>query len=323
MKIKSIVITVFGILLSILLIYITFSNTDPNKLIQIFLTIKLWGILLFPILTFFEILFRSIKWYLILKVFADIEFIRVFRFEVIALGINNILPFRMGEILKVLLVSKYYKTSKTTVASTVIIERLIDTIMLFVIFISYSLLGGINVDFVDKKTAMYVITFILLFIYTFFIYSDKVFEKKFFKNFEKNYPGFHSFITKIKTGGLCFKKPMTSTLIFLTGLIQWNFDVAINYIIAKALSIEIIDFPRSAITVVAGSLSASIPSMPGYFGNYEFAISRLCMIWGIEKNMAVIFPTIIHILSYTIITIACVFFIYYERIDIKKLIQRR
>lgn len=320
MRIKDLLTASAGILISLSLIYLTFSKIDTALFINHLSKMKISYIPLFILSTFLEILFRSIKWYLILLPIVNLSLSRVFKFEVIALGINNILPFRMGEISKVFLVSKNSNASKTTILSTVFIERLLDTIMLFLIFLIYSLSGGINIPFITKETGVIIILTILLFIYLVFVHSERLLEKEGFKRFERKHPRIYSIITKIRNGGISFKSPKLTILILASGFIQWNFDVLNNYIIARSLAISNLDLSRSAITVVAGSLSASIPSMPGYFGNYEYAISRVCMLWDIERELATLFPTIIHILTYIIITFAAVLFIYVEGFNIKRLL---
>ncbi|MCX7905777.1 MAG: flippase-like domain-containing protein [Elusimicrobiales bacterium] len=316
-------ISSIGILISLILIFFTFSNIKIDIFFSYLSKINILYIPFFIISTFFELLFRTMKWYFILIPITKIPIMKLFKFEVIALGINNILPFRMGELAKMILVSKNYNLSKTTALATVFIERLLDTIFLFIIFIWYSIIGNINIPFITKETGVFIIIITTFTIYFLFVYSEKIFKTKIFRKIEYKHPKIHSIILKIKNGGICFKSTKITILIIISGLIQWNFDVLNNYIIAKSLSIQNIDLPKAAITVVAGSLSASIPSMPGYFGNYEYAISRICMLWNINKELATLFPTLIHILTYLIITTTSLIFIYTEGVNMKKLINTK
>lgn len=321
MKLKDIMVAAIGIIISFLLIYLTFSNVDTYIFLSHLKDIDLKYIPLFVISSFFEIFFRTMKWYFILLPTIKTDIWKLFKFEVIALGINNILPLRMGELSKIFLVSKNYNASKTLVLSTVFIERLIDTIMLFLIFISYSIVGNINLPLIKRETSIIVILSIIIFIYLFFVLFEKTTKNsQHFHDIPKKHPKIYSLIVKIQNGGMCFKSLKLTFLIITVGIIQWNFDVLNNYIIAKSLSINEIDISKAAITVVAGSLSASIPSMPGYFGNYEYAISRICIIWGIEKELSILFPTIIHILSYLLITTTAVWFFYTDGIRIKNIL---
>lgn len=320
MKSKDIIISSVGIIISGGLLYFTFRNVDFGIAFNILKKSRYEFIFIFFVSMFFELFFRSLKWfYILLANSKKIKFWDIFKFEVISLGINNILPFRMGEITKMLLVNYFYKLSKTTTLSTVFVERLLDSLIIFSIFILYSRLGNINI--LLNQNTFILLNILIVVIIVLFIFSDRILKHKFFVNVEKKYPAVYNFAFKLKEGGKCFKNPKLTLYIFLSGIAQWNFDVLNNYFIAKALSINVIDYFKAAITVFAGSIAASIPSMPGYFGNYEFAISRVCMLWGIEKNLSTIYPTLIHVLTYLSVTVLAIIFIYSIGFSFKKIIN--
>lgn len=320
MKFKDIILALIGLLISFFLIYLTFRNIDFKKTITILLSCDFRFIFLFIISIFFEIVFRTLKWYLIILPNFKVNFTDLFKFEVIGLGINNILPFRMGEITKMLLVAKFYSASKTVVLSTIFVERILDSLILFILLLFYSKIGGINI-IINANFVFIVLNIIIIVILFGFRYSDIILNINYFKNFEKKHPKIHSVILKIRMGGVCFKNIGLTILILFIGVVQWNFDVLNNFFIAKSLDIREIDYFRAAITVFVGSLATSIPSMPGYFGNYEYAISRVCMSWSIDENLSIIFPTAVHILSYLIITISAVVFIYSLGFNLRRIIN--
>ena len=319
MKTKDLLIAITGILISIVLIYLTFKDFDFTNILPILKNMKISFLLLFFASTFLELTFRTLKWYLILLPIKKTEFLKLFEFEIISLGINNILPFRMGEFTKMFLVSKRYFISKITSLSTVFVERLLDTFILFSLFLIYSSAGNIDMR-INRSLIIIILLTVIFLVLLFFVYIEKV-AKLIFGEVEKKHPKVHQIIVKIKNGGVCFKNLGLTFLIYLSGIVQWNFDVLNNFFIAKSIQIHLIDYFKAALTVFAGSLSASIPSMPGYFGNYEYAISRIMILWGVDRNVAVIYPSIIHILTYLIITSASLFFIYREKNIIKNAIK--
>lgn len=320
MKTKDILIASLGIIISFILIYLSFKNADFSKFLLILKKSDISFMFLFLISTFFELLFRTLKWYFILKPNVTTDLKQLFKIEVISLGINNILPFRMGEITKIFLVSHFYAISKTTVLSTVFIERLMDTLILFALLLLYSKLGGINI-LINKTSFFIILNLAIIAVIILFIFSDKIMIHPKVKKFQNYHPKIHSFIIKIKNGGVCFKSLWLTFLILGSGIIQWNFDVLNNFFMAKALKIHAIDFFKAAISVFAGSLSASVPSMPGYFGNYEYAVSRVCMSWGIDKETSLLFATSVHILGYIVITVSAVIFIYSLGLNFRKILS--
>ncbi|MEF3280269.1 MAG: flippase-like domain-containing protein [Elusimicrobiota bacterium] len=320
MKKKEIFIAFFGIIISILLLYLSFKNINFLNLLEMLKKARIPFILLFFVSTFFEMIFRTLKWYLILNSNIKVDFYNIFKFEIISLGINNILPFRMGELTKMFLVAKFYSVSKTTVISTIFIERILDSIILFSLLLLYSKIGGINI-LINTTSIFIILNLAILIIIIGFVFSEKIIETQYFKKIEIKHPKIYSLIIKFKNGGKCFKDPKLAFAIFFVGIIQWSFDVLNNYFIAKSLEIKIIDYFKAAITVFAGSLSSSIPSMPGYFGNYEYAISRVCMSWGIEKELSILFPAMVHILGYILITLTAIIYIYSLGFNFKKILK--
>ncbi|MBP7795634.1 MAG: flippase-like domain-containing protein [Elusimicrobiales bacterium] len=321
MKTKDVLIASLGIIISVFLLYITFRDIDFYKIGSLLKMTDYRFVALFLVSTFFEMFFRALKWYLILKINVEgIKFWDVFKFAIVGLGINNILPFRIGELTKMFLVSSFYSVSKTMVLSTVFVERTIDTIILFSLFLLYSEFGNINI-IVDPAIILSILVVAVIVIFIFFIYADRILNFSYFKKLKISHPKLHSTLVKIKNGGRCFKNLKFTFLILFYGIVQWNFDVLNNYFMAKALDIDVIDYFKSAMTVFAGSISASIPSMPGYFGNYEYAISRVCMTWGVDKDVSIAFPTLIHIITYVVITVAAIVFIYSLGLNFKKIIN--
>ena len=320
MKLKDIILTFAGLLISLFLIYLSFRNVDFSKFLAVTERVNYSYIFLFFLSTFFEMLFRTFKWYFILIPVTKVPLKDLFKIGVISLGINNILPFRIGEITKMFLVSRFYEVSKTTVISTIFVERLVDTLILFALLLIYSHLGSINI-IINRPSFIFLIFVLIFIVILFFIFLEKILMHKKLKEFELSHPKIHSIIVKIKNGGVCFKNPYLFFMILFTGVIQWNFDVLNNYFIAKALKLNIMDYFKSAISVFVGSLSASVPSMPGYFGNYEYAVSRVLMSWRIDRETAVFFATSVHILTYLIITVSAIIFIYSMGLNFRKVIS--
>ena len=50
--------------------------------------------------------------------------------------------------------------------------------------------------------------------------------------------------------------------------------------------------------------------MPGYFGNFEFAIAKVAGVWGVNKEVAFAYATFAHVLTYLSITSVGLVFVY-------------
>lgn len=145
-----------GLFLSLLFIYLSFWKPDFSALFSgssgiiqaLFgqLRIDLHGLgkvlmnahyeyFLIGILVLIASLFvRAERWRIMLKpIHREIHYWPVYATMNIGYMINNILPLRMGEILRAYFLGKSEKISKSSVLATIVVERLIDTLAILIL----------------------------------------------------------------------------------------------------------------------------------------------------------------------------------------------
>ena len=139
---------IIGIIISIIGIYWAFKDfsfidfkKSLNQIDLIYLVIAslfLWG----------SVWLRGIRWKFLFKDDTAPTIKSLYRAELIGYFGNNILPLRLGELLRSLIVSKEYSFSKSFVFGTVILERLMDTMTLslfaLLLFLIYPLESDIK-----------------------------------------------------------------------------------------------------------------------------------------------------------------------------------
>ena len=56
--------------------------------------------------------------------------------------------------------------------------------------------------------------------------------------------------------------------------------------------------------------AASVPGVPGGFGNYEFAIVKVAGSWGVDREVASAYALGAHLLGYMVVTVVGLIFVY-------------
>jgi len=300
-----------GFFLSIGFIYIISKNVNIDILKNSFYQIKLVWVIPVIFITFIEVFFRGIKWKIILSPVKNINIFELFKLEIIGLSINNILPLRIGELIRGFMAGKNYSLSYVFVFSTILIERIADMVALLLIVAIVSYYGNFIPDIFGYKKYLFVLAFFAFFSISFIISIDKIKEISFFKIYIEKHPKIKHLIEKINEGGKCFHSIKNLTLIFSIALLQWFLNSLSYFFIACSFSInEKVNFFKSAALVFASAFAASLPSMPGYFGNIEFAVSKIMNIWGINYESSLAYAFSVHFIGYICITILGIFFIY-------------
>ncbi|MCK5583954.1 MAG: flippase-like domain-containing protein, partial [Elusimicrobiales bacterium] len=140
--------------------------------------------------------------------------------------------------------------------------------------------------------------------------EELILHHKLSKLFNK-FPRFMSVLKRIALGAKGFHNLKTAGMIIGCGFVQWFINILNFYIIAKAFNIDgIVNMFKSMKLVFAGAIAASVPGMPGYFGNYEFSISKVMSLWGISRDIGFAYASYLHVFGYIVITVVGIFFMY-------------
>ncbi len=144
MKNHLIISLVAGIILSVAALYFAFHNVPLNDLFKYLRSINyLWTIpAVFLVLVSFFI--RTLRWQFILQASHKINIWRAFHPLMIGFMINCILPGRVGEIARPLILQKNEKIPFATGFATVAAERIFDVVAL--VFFAVITLVSIEID---------------------------------------------------------------------------------------------------------------------------------------------------------------------------------
>ncbi len=299
-----------GSFLSLLFIYLLFRNIDLRSMFGYYASMNFIWLIPFTIVLIIQLMLRSLKWRLILLPVAKISFYDVFRIETAGLAINNILPFRIGEFARSFIASKMFNISFVSVFSTVILERIVDFLAMAILFASFSYLETFSISFFKPIYFIY-IGFAALTFFIFMLFSEKIMSTKTYTRFSLAYPSFSSFSSKIMDGLKSFNSPLNGILILFISLIQWLCEAINNYIFAIAFGLSyIVNLSKAGLILCSTALGVSLPSAPGYFGNFEFAAVQILSFWGVEKTAATAYAWALHSAEYIIMTGIGIFCVY-------------
>jgi glycosyltransferase 2 family protein len=84
--------------------------------------------------------FRSIRWQYLLRPIGTVHFGNALRTTIIGFAASALLPARAGEVLRPYLLARREGFSATAAFATIILERLLDTVMVLVLFAAFLLL---------------------------------------------------------------------------------------------------------------------------------------------------------------------------------------
>ena len=309
MKAKISIIT--GFLVGAVLLYLAFRSLDFKTLLEIYSHVNPLFLVPFALTALVELLMRALRWRLLLLPSGPVRLWDAFRLQAAGLALSNILPMRLGELARGTFGAKLFGIPMLTVFATILVERALDVLVLFLLFAAAAYTGNITGGFMHYNKLLWVLFGGLIAGLLALVFSDEIISHHWFSGFFARFPRLRSVFERVAMGVRGFHSFKSGLLIFVFAAAQWLLDALNYYWMAIAFGLEgTLNFARCVALVFSGAVAASVPGMPGYFGNFEFTLSRVMAAWGVPKDVGFAFASYCHVAGYILITLIGVVFVY-------------
>jgi glycosyltransferase 2 family protein len=317
MKNKTGISLILGLAVSVLALYLAFRNVPFDDLLTYFESINyVW---IFPAVATLLVSFvlRAYRWKIILEPAGKIGFWQSFHPLMIGFMINCILPGRVGEIARPVILQKKEDIPFSTGLATVAAERVFDIGMLIILFAV--LLNTINIDpnlnivfgkyhlnkallttvnkgtselllllvagiilLGFKKTRKMIIAVILWVPQAFFFVGPEVKKK-----IQNNISGrLVSFVENFAIGFMLIKYPAKICACIGLSILIWGLEAYSFYLMSLGCpGIELSFFELTAVLVILCFFIA-LPSVPGYWGIWEAGGVFALLLFGVSSKDA-------------------------------------
>ena len=308
---------ILGIIVSLSFLYLALKDIDYSKLMVYFGSENIDMVIYIFVVNIFLRIIIALRWHKMLDIFPDNSFVTTFNYTNIGYFVNNILPARLGDVIKSYLLAKKKKYSKTQVFTSAVIERIFDLLGLSVLFIIAvlrydipdNILNG-GLIFIGLLSFGTIVVLLMLRKKDFIDLKLDVISKYKIINFLKDKLGS---IFRYLQKYLNFKD--LSYLLISTALI-WFFYVLAGFIIIERLGGQL-SWDASMLSLIFLGVSFILPSTPGNVGVHQFACVLAFAILGLDKTEAVAFSFYYQIPVIVISIVLGFISIYYEGFSIK------
>lgn len=308
-----------GILLSILLVYLSVRGININDTINNLGNIRWLPVGAFIIIILFMQFLRSYRWGVILKPLQKIDQLTLFSVTSVGFLAIAAIPARLGELARPYLISKKSSIKFSSAFGTIIIERALDSLAVLFIMIIALLFVDLPSWMIKSGIIFLLITLIFIACIVALIWQrDR--SLNILNRFLNKLPGKITFkIEKIIHHLIDGFKIITDIkmlfyLLFLSAFI-WFIDVMAIYMLFLAFGFNL---PLLAAVVLMVILIAgiAIPTAPGYIGNWHFACILGLGLFGVAKPEALSFALVYHFLSIVFVVVLGIIFLPFNKFSI-------
>jgi len=323
-------VVIAGILISTFFLYLAFRRFDIEEGKR---ALKMANyIWLFPavISCMIAFLMRGIRWRYLLLPIKKCKVIDLVSTLSIGFMANNLLPLRVGELIRAYVNGKKENISKSSSLATIVVERVFDGLALVILLLVASLfLGSASYPqntfpgWLKKMTYLAWVIFLgtLILLYIMMRAKEltgKVIKKVFGFLKEPVLKKILDLTSSFIEGLNILRQRRKILTVSSFSILVWTFEGTTFYLGAKALNLSI-TYPQAYLTMVVIALGVMIPSSPAFVGVYEYFCITALALFAIDKSLALSYAVLLHFLQFSLIIGLGLFFLWKENLSLWKL----
>ena len=273
-------------------------------------------------LTFLGYWFRAIRWRYMLMPIKRITISQLFNVTVIGFMANNVLPVRIGELVRAYILGKKENLSKSLAFATIIIERLLDGLTILSFLIPIVLLFSFP-RWLKQAGIVLLFFYITIIIFLLLLHF---FSRQLIQTIWKLIAPFSPrlaqrlgrMLTSFCDGLKIFK---TKKQIFWICCFSYGIWIGASLVFMVFLYAFHITFPFYApfLLLVIIATGIAIPSSPGFIGTVQFFCVTGLAIFGVPESESLGFSIVYHASQYIPITLLGFFFMWKDHLHFKEI----
>ena len=281
---KNISIILGWIITILILVYIV-SKLDFSQFINHLKKVSYFDLFILTIIYLIGFIVRGIRTKIMLP---SLNFKQALGGIFLGYAANNVLPARLGEVLRAQVIGKHSNISRSTTLSNILVERILDGVAIVVLLFW----GSFALTLPDWANKLKLVGLIIFSVAILGLVLVNFLNQKYKFKFPDNFIG--NFIKNFLEGfRLSLKTPLTFFIVLFISVLIWGIESLMFY-----YGLVIFDLPKSlhlaCFVLGTVNLAALIPSSPGAVGLFEGTAIKTLEIFGVSMPLALAYSSVIH-----------------------------
>jgi len=314
-----------GIGISLFFLILVFRKIDLHQLAAAFRTIDYRYLAAALAITLFSYSFRAVRWHYLVLPLKKAGPRNLLAATIIGYMGNNLLPARLGEFLRAMVLAEKEQLEVSAVFATLVIDRLFDgfTVLLILVFTFFTVQLPPGMEKVQQGlvTGGYVTLVLYIAVIAFLVVLKRATARTIHMVAlllrplpqavsDRVIPLLGAFISGIRLPG----KPGELTALLLSSLVIWASAAWPIDLILKAFNIQL-PFSAALFILVFLVFAVMVPASPGYVGTYHAACMYGLMAFALPKEQALSVALVVHAVGFFPVIFFGIYFLWSEKIS--------
>jgi uncharacterized protein (TIRG00374 family) len=290
---KTVLRTILGIAISGVAIWILAGSVDVPRTFDVLRTANPLWILVMVGTCVLDVASRGARWQALLAPIRRLPYRRVLGYTYLGYLANNVLPARLGELVRTHALGEGEGISRPTVLGTVVVERIVDT----VIVVALAAIAVLTLGVAGAMSTAVVLGagFVGVLVVGLFVamISHRLPGAQRITVAAERYPRVLELARRLREGLAVVGRPATLGRALLFSAAAWTASIATFMAGASAVGIEL-TIPQAALLSSGVALATIVPSAPGYVGTFELTAVSIAKIFDANPDAAFAMALLVH-----------------------------
>ena len=284
---------IVGIAVSVVAIIIVLGSVDLARTAEVLgRTAPAWLLLVAAFIAG-DVLVRAVRWQRLLAPIRHVAYGSMLAYLLVGYLANNVLPARLGELVRSHYLGDREGMSRTATLGTVVVERVVDTAV--VVAIAAVAILVLNVRGVVTNAVLIGIAIVAILVVGLAIgvAAHRLPGAEAVARRAARWPRVGDLVTKLRTGLAVAGRPRTLFETLALSVVAWAATLLAFAAAGQAVGLEL-RIGEAALLSSGVALASAIPAGPGYLGTYELAAVKIAEALGLPTDEAFATALIVH-----------------------------
>jgi glycosyltransferase 2 family protein len=288
-----------GIGISILAFVLVFGSVDSQETIDILRAAAPGWIAVLAIFFALDVAIRSYRWRRLLAPIQDVPFRRTLAYLLIGYLANNVLPARLGELVRCHYLGDREGVSRTTALGTVVVERVVDIAVVVAIAAGAILVLSVRGMVRDAVLVGGAIGLLLIVGLAFMIAAHRLPGADRVATGVGRWPRVGELARRLREGLSVASRPRTLVEVIILTTLAWTATLLGFAAAAQAVGVQL-TIGQAALLASGTALASAIPSGPASLGTFELAAVRILGVMGVAEARSFAIALLVHAMIVTL-----------------------
>jgi uncharacterized protein (TIRG00374 family) len=280
--------------ISIVAVWFVLQGTDLARTADVLSRADLRWVAAGGVFMSLDLAFRALRWQRLLRPIAHVRYPPMLGYLLIGYLANNILPARLGELVRSHYLGDREGISRAAALGTVVVERIVDLVAVVAIAAVALLILSVRGVVANAVLVGGAVTGLFLIVLAIGIAAHRLPGLDRIRAVVERYPRVRDLASSLQDGLSVAARPRTVGEAILASGASWTMAVLAYAAIGQALGIEL-SMAQAALIASGVALASAVPAGPSNLGTFELAAQELGKAVGLEQSSALALGFLVHV----------------------------